>query len=135
MITVAYLLRNDDWAYNGPYLINRVFHKWCSIGNINLIQPNPKLFMFDGNRTCHGVTILSPKLFYPIDYKNWTELFNPSPSADGLSDWNHSPSGAHLWNSLSAKANRLIDKKSNQKYAILARSFCPRVYSVAPDHF
>ncbi|KAI9552286.1 hypothetical protein GHT06_022650 [Daphnia sinensis] len=112
------------WSHNGPDLVTRILQKWCQVYYISWMTP----------KRCHGFRILAPKSFYPVHYFHWRDYFykRDDTPQDKLS-WDESVVGAHVWNSLSSKW--LVNKYSNQYYAQMARSSCPRIFDVAPEQF
>lgn len=141
--------RNDDWGHNGPKLLNRILEdmKWCSknesLLDILTVLTNSVETAFNchlngdkAGRKHHQrkdeLKILHPKTFFPIFYPDWKTYFRDSLD-QGTDDWDHRLIGAHVWNSFSSKYP--VVKHSDYMYAQLSRSFCPEIYSIAPNTF
>ena len=94
--------------------------KWCRVNDIAAMNTT----------NCRGYQVLRPSSFYPMSYLDWRKYFT---EYSNLPDWSKDVIGVHVWNNLSAK--RKIFKFSEQMYAQLAKSYCPLVFSTAPEIF
>ncbi|XP_074969311.1 lactosylceramide 4-alpha-galactosyltransferase-like isoform X2 [Phalacrocorax aristotelis] len=98
------------WGHVGPWLLTRVFKKWCSISNIQ------------NNMSCKGVRALSPEGFYPIRWEDWKKLFDTISSSE-LHRLLHNTYAVHVWNKLSHGTR--LEITSQGLMAQLYSQFCP----------
>lgn len=115
--------RAHIWTHNGPALMLRMLKKWCE--EEKMLSMN---FL-----ACKGYSVLPSSSFYPVHYTNWKEYFTAKPeNVTKDPNWlTKQVVGVHIWNKLSSKEP--IYKNSTQLYNILARSHCPKIFSIAPD--
>lgn len=75
---------------------------------------------------CHGFKVYNPSAFYPVHYKQWKQYFEMKDSNETMKILNKAKV-IHVWNKLSKDQQVKVD--SNVPYALIARKFCPRVFS------
>ncbi|XP_026727555.1 lactosylceramide 4-alpha-galactosyltransferase-like [Trichoplusia ni] len=103
---------------NGPKLITRVLEKnWCY----------PYQFKEWSTMTCRGISVYSPRLFYPVHYRKGRELFESS----NLDILNNVTYAVHTWNRLTK--NYTIS--NNSPYERLAKRYCPSIYNFYGNKF
>lgn len=108
--------RGDVWGNNGPGVITRTLQKLCATTYARDMTTN----------RCHGFTVYSPSVFYPIHYKKWKKYFEIKDSNVTLKILNKAKA-IHVWNNLS-KAEK-VRVNSNVPYAVIARNYCPHVFN------
>ena len=59
------------WDKNGPALLTNVIKGFCKQNDIMKIGPD-----------CANLTIFSPEAFYPIDWREWNELYRDNLQDD-----------------------------------------------------
>lgn len=107
-------------GYNGPTLVSRVLKKMC---NVNKVKE-----MYQKN--CSGFTVYPPDYFYPIPYHNW-KLYYSSGQEKKIKSILKKSYAIHVWNTLSTGA---ISNSEKSIYRVIAKSYCPQVYSIAGEY-
>jgi lactosylceramide 4-alpha-galactosyltransferase len=74
---------------------------------------------------CSGIAVLTPNVFFSINYMSWKLFFDESRSDEVLKKVEGSY-GVHLWNNLSREEKIIVGSK--QAYGLLAEKYCSRVY-------
>ncbi|XP_063227602.1 uncharacterized protein LOC134533838 isoform X2 [Bacillus rossius redtenbacheri] len=112
------------WSHNGPALITKIVSMLC---NTTLVEEMTR-------ERCWGFTVHPPALFYPFRYESWWLMFDEY-SSDAFMAFvlKNSTYAVHAWNKLSHARNVRAD--SRQPFALLARRFCPTVFSAAGPFF
>lgn len=104
--------------------MTRILLKFCQVDNVSQLI---------AMENCNGFRLLRPRSFYPIHYRQWTDLFADLKIKNiSLLD-DPSVIGVHVWNSMSTVMK--IRKTSNQLYVDIARSSCPRIFETFPNEF
>lgn len=78
------------------------------------------------NKKCHGFRLFPPSYCYAIGYHYWETFFNPDYTQivlDAVKD----SIGIHVWNKFSKST--VLHKGDGSAYDLLARMYCPVVYS------
>lgn len=111
------------WGQNGPGVITRVAEAICATKNISE--------MYDCS--CAGnFKVLSPKTFYPVPWEDWTRLFEET-TEENVEVLVKDSYVVHMWNNLSKNKKILLEE--NVTYNLLARKYCPKVYSLCKKYF
>ncbi|KAF2888840.1 hypothetical protein ILUMI_17333 [Ignelater luminosus] len=108
--------RGHSWNQNGPLVATRLIESMCKTKITKNIL----------NKTCNGLKVYPPEVFYPISGFDLVALFNASFNGAALNVLSNSY-GIHVWNTLS-KHLPIYVKTSNVSYAILAKKYCPKVF-------
>lgn len=83
-------------------------------------------------KRCHGFNLLPVSKCYEIPYQSWNLFFDPNENEDVLERLNDSLI-THFWNKMSIE--RRITVGDGSAYDILAKQYCPNVYSVLGKYF
>lgn len=108
--------RGDIWGNNGPGVITRTLQKLCSTKYARDMSA-PR---------CRGFKVYPPIAFYPIHYKKWKKYFE-TKDATATMNAVEKAMAIHVWNKLSRSQKVQVD--SDVPYAIIARKYCPKVFS------
>lgn len=110
------------WGNNGPGVITRVLETICATSNTTLMTP----------KRCHGFNVLPPSKCYAVPFRKWEEFFDTKDSKHVLEKLRESLI-VHFWNKFSIQ--RKVRVGDGSAYDVLAKQFCPRVYSVVGKYF
>ncbi len=116
----------SDWGSNGPMLVSRVLLKACGA---NPEADSAEQEAFDPDR-CGGVSVLPTVSFYPIPWRNWRRLFDPTTTEAALRETEESY-GVHIWGRHSRNAPFLRPDRLPTAYSVLASTHCPVIYGLA----
>ena len=89
--------------------------------------------------SCRGISVLPPRTLYDIYYPAWEKFFEERPGVSInsttllYSNWDTKVLAAHVWNKFSFQ--KPIIKNSTALYSVMARLYCPKVFSIATDPF
>ncbi|XP_035733681.1 lactosylceramide 4-alpha-galactosyltransferase-like [Vespa mandarinia] len=114
--------RGNDWGNNGPGVITRILQKICSTKYTRDMSVS----------RCHGFKVFSPSAFYPIHYKKWTKYFEEK-NINSTMEILKQARVIHVWNKLSK--SKKIHVNSNVPYVVIARKYCPKVFSNCGNTF
>ncbi|KAF7405093.1 hypothetical protein HZH66_003999 [Vespula vulgaris] len=114
--------RGNDWGNNGPGVITRILQKICSTKYTRDMSVS----------RCHGFKVFPPSAFYPIHYKKWKKYFEKEKSNSTMEILKQARA-IHVWNNLSKSTK--IHVNSNVPYIVIARKYCPKVFSNCNDTF
>lgn len=81
---------------------------------------------------CQGFNVLPESKCYAIGYPSWNQFFNPQDSEYVLKMLNDCLI-AHVWNKFSITRNVTVG--DGCAYDVLAKNYCPKVYSVCGEYF
>lgn len=81
---------------------------------------------------CEGFKIFPPSTFYPIHYSNWRQYFDTN-NLNQTMEIISKARAIHVWNKLSKSESVTIG--SQVPYALIAKNYCPRVYSHCGVYF
>lgn len=113
------------------YLMKDKFRFLLSSASALYVIMCPQVVQLSTER-CKGFQILSHREFFPIPYQSWQLLFNESTSKH-IMDIIKESFGVHVWNKLSK--NTTVTVGSQQPYALMAASACPRMYALCGGYF
>ncbi|KAB0804503.1 hypothetical protein PPYR_01473 [Photinus pyralis] len=111
----------NAWGKNGPVIVTKVLKEMCNVKKIKEMY----------HKNCSGITVYPPDYFYPISYKNWKFYFDNGHEKD-LHYVLEKSHGIHLWNKFSKDARSHSDESI---YRVIAKKYCPQVYSIASEYF
>ncbi|XP_018898725.2 lactosylceramide 4-alpha-galactosyltransferase, partial [Bemisia tabaci] len=114
-----------SWTKNGPEVLTDVLSRLCNETDLTKIS----------RARCGGFSVFPPpprSPFYPIAYWDWRALFKEH-SDPSFVKYLATRSTVHFWNRMSKSSP--VDVHSNMPFNLLAAEFCPRVHSIATDHF
>ncbi|KAJ8678119.1 hypothetical protein QAD02_013906 [Eretmocerus hayati] len=77
-------------------------------------------------RRCMGFQVFPPSTFYPISYRQWWRYFSETDANETMQFINQARA-IHVWNRFSASQPVLVDSKV--PYAVVARQYCPRIFT------
>lgn len=83
-------------------------------------------------KQCHGFNLLPVNKCYAIPYPRWDKFFDPNESEEVFEMLNDSLI-AHVWNKMSI--NQRVTVGDGSAYDLLAKQYCPKVYSVSGQYF
>ncbi|XP_050731106.1 lactosylceramide 4-alpha-galactosyltransferase-like isoform X2 [Eriocheir sinensis] len=116
METIAENFKGNQWGEIGPQALTRATNKTCGWHKLVV-----------GSK-CKGVTLLSPKAFYPIGFGAWKNAF--SQIADVTLNKMYPDSYLiHMWNKVSH--DKPVRKGSGSIYDTAAKTLCPLSWKTA----
>jgi len=104
------------YSNTGPLLVTRVLRQYCGVYDVEEMNET----------SCRGFKILPFTAFYPIPWYDWETYFLASELKIVKKLINDSYA-VHFWNHFSSDTKVVVG--SQQPYAVLAKTYCPKVYS------
>jgi len=81
---------------------------------------------------CKGFMVFGTEAFCPIGWTDWQLYFNSNTSDEVMVKLKDSI-GVHVWSALSKHA--VINIGSKQPYGLVAKKYCPNIFSMANTVF
>ena len=112
------------WGRNGPHMLTRMFKKACNVTSDTKEIP----------RSCKGFTMFPIDKCYAVHWTTHRQFFEPSHGIKVMDQIKDSYF-VHIWNHLNAKIKLSKTNDLDAAYIILAKKFCPEVFSIPNDVF
>lgn len=81
---------------------------------------------------CKGFMVFGPEAFCPVSWKNWQLYFDANKSEEIMTKIKDSI-GIHVWNLHSKHTDIIVGLK--QPYGLVAKEYCPTIFSLAKYTF
>ncbi|KAL7636313.1 UNVERIFIED_CONTAM: hypothetical protein RMT77_013072 [Armadillidium vulgare] len=119
---MAKTFNGSVWGANAPKLLTNTLTERCG-----------KKLLSGDLQNCTDVKVFNPKVFYPIQWKDWEKYFNDDEELSQKLLNDPEIKAFHLWNFLSH--NSPVVLKGSSPYAIAAKKFCPIIVSEVGSQF
>ena len=106
----------EDWAGQGPLLLNRIMLDLCGLRLPDV-----------GTNQCEDLKILPHHHFFPVDYRHWSVYFQEA-TAESLALLERSQA-VHVWNHESHGQDQQMGL--DRLYDVLAATHCPLTFAKA----